>query len=90
MLGFRLQGTQLLLDPCVPAAWPGYSLVYRRRGGQGMLTCYEIAVDNPAHAQRGVRHVELDGAPLAADPGGAARIPLVDDGRRHVVRVTMG
>ena len=32
ILGFQLQGEQLLLSPCIPKSWPGYDIVYRHRG----------------------------------------------------------
>ena len=40
---------------------------------------------NPEHRCRGVGEADLDGAPV--DP---SAIPLVDDGRTHVVRVVLG
>jgi len=44
-----------------------------------------VRVENPEHVQRGVVRATLDGERV--DP---ARIPLVDDGRTHEVKVTMG
>ena len=29
ILGFRLRGTTLMLDPCIPRAWPGYEIDFR-------------------------------------------------------------
>jgi cyclic beta-1,2-glucan synthetase len=82
ILGFRLRGTTLELDPCIPRAWPGYEIVFRYRSAR-----YEIAVENPAGVSRGVARAELDGEALAE---GAARVPLVDDGGTHRVRVVLG
>ncbi len=82
ILGFRLRGTTLLIDPCVPRSWPGYEITFRYHS-----TRYEIAVENPHEVSRGVASAELDGEAL---PGGGAAIPLVDDGATHRVRVALG
>jgi cyclic beta-1,2-glucan synthetase len=82
ILGFRLRGTTLLIDPCIPRAWPGYEIDFRHGSAR-----YEIVVENPHGVSRGVASSELDGQVLAA--GGAA-IPLADDGATHRVRVVLG
>ena len=82
ILGFRLRGAALHLDPCVPRAWPGFQIVYRHRSAS-----YDIEVENPNGVSRGVAHLELDGKAL---PEGTASIPLADDGARHQVRVVLG
>ena len=87
ILGFRLRGNALVVDPCVPKAWPGFEIHYRRRGDGGRVTRYEIAVENPRGVSRGVVAVELDGARIAQ---GMAPIPLRDDGRVHRVRIELG
>ena len=82
ILGFRLRGTTLVLDPCIPRAWPGYEIDFRYH-----TATYEIVVENPQGVSRGVAVAELDGQPLT---GGGAAIPLVDDGATHRVRVVLG
>jgi cyclic beta-1,2-glucan synthetase len=82
ILGFRLRGTTLLLDPCIPRAWPGYEIDFRYHSAR-----YEIVVDNPQGVSRGVASSELDGQALT---GGGAAIPLADDGATHRVRVVLG
>jgi len=82
ILGFRLQGDFLSIDPCIPKAWPGFEMVYKHRSAR-----YEIAVENPQGVSRGVASASLDGKAL---PEGAARVPLVDDGAAHKVRVVLG
>ena len=82
ILGFRLRGAALLLDPCIPMTWPGFKIVFRYRSAR-----YEIEVENPAGVCRGVVHAELDGTVLSGD---ATRIPLADDGATHRVRVVLG
>ena len=102
ILGFRLRGDTLRLDPCIPRDWPGYSMTFRYHSAR-----YEIEVESPGGAMRGVAEVELDGvrARNVGDSGGAdpvdasrgprvddegAWIPLADDGASHRVRVLLG
>jgi cyclic beta-1,2-glucan synthetase len=80
ILGLKRHGASFELDPCIPGAWPEYSIVWRF-GRSG----YEISVSNPQHRCRGIAEAELDGNPV--DP---AAIPLVDDGVTHRVRVVLG
>ena len=74
ILGLRRHGATFEIDPCIPAAWPAYSIAWRFGA-----TRYEIEVANPERRCRGVARRELDGAPV--DP---AAIPLV--GRRRAAR----
>ena len=87
ILGFRVHGNVMVIDPCLPVAWPGYEIVFRYRGRANTITRYEIRVENPRHVSRGIATAELDGAEVASD---VARIPLVDDGQVHRVRIELG
>jgi cyclic beta-1,2-glucan synthetase len=80
MLGFRLRGETLCVDPCIPRHWPGYSIQFRYHAA-----VYDIAVENPSHVARGVTLTELDGQPLI----GRNNIPLVVDGEHHI-RIVLG
>jgi cyclic beta-1,2-glucan synthetase len=82
ILGFRKQGTTLLMDPCIPKAWPGFAITFRYGGSR-----YDIKVENPAGVCRGVVLAELDGVAL---PGNQAKIPLRGDGSTHSVKVVLG
>jgi len=82
ILGCRVRGTTLEMDPCIPRAWPRYEIDVRFRSAT-----YEVVVENPHGVSRGVASVELDGAALA---GGRSAIPLADDGATHRVRVVLG
>jgi cyclic beta-1,2-glucan synthetase len=82
ILGFRVQGATLLIDPCVPKAWPGFEIVFRYRSAR-----YEITVENPHGVSRGIQYAELDGTQL---PGNEARIDLREDGAPHRLRVVLG
>ena len=80
ILGFRLQGRTLRVEPCIPASWPGFELTYRYRS-----STYRILVDNSVGKGRGVRSVDLDGELLPDHV-----VPLGDDGKSHTVRVRLG
>ena len=82
ILGFRLRGATLLLDPCVPRAWRAFDIVFRYHSAR-----YDIRVENPRGVTRGVTRVELDGAAL---PANLSRIPLSNDGAVHRVHVILG
>jgi cyclic beta-1,2-glucan synthetase len=81
ILGFTLRGTTLVIDPCIPKSWPGFSISFRYRSAR-----YEIAVANPQAVSRGVARIALDGATLPA----GAPIPLADDAAVHQVEVILG
>ncbi len=81
ILGFRLRGMMLAIDPCIPRNWPAYSIDFRYH-----TAIYKIRVENPSGAARGVAITELDGRLLA----GAANIPLADDGAVHNIRIVLG
>ncbi|HEX4533881.1 MAG TPA: glucoamylase family protein [Rhizomicrobium sp.] len=82
LLGFRKQGSNLLLDPCIPKAWPSFGIVYRHGAAR-----YDISVENPLGVNRGILAVKLDGTILT---GKRALIPLVDDGATHTVQIVLG
>ncbi len=82
LLGLRIQGAVLALDPCVPRAWPGFEIAYRHG-----RTLYEINVQNPAGTGHGIARATLDG--LDIEPK-ELRIPLTDDGTTHRVNVVLG
>jgi cellobiose phosphorylase len=80
ILGLKARGDHCEVAPCIPAAWPGFELVWRYGRSQ-----YRIEVKNPERRSRGVAHAERDG--VRVDP---RRIPLVDDGATHRVVVVLG
>ncbi len=82
ILGFRLQGGFLLLAPCIPKDWPRFEIVFKYHAAR-----YEITVENPHGVNRGVANAELDGTTLAEGP---TRVPLMNDGAVHKVRVILG
>ena len=81
ILGFRVRGMILSIDPCIPRNWPGYSIDFRYHSA-----IYKIKVENPSNVARGVALTELDGKLLP----GSASIPLADDGAVHNIRIVLG
>ena len=85
LLGVRLEtttaGARLVFAPCLPAAWPGYTLDYRYRETQ-----YRIEVTQGDRCTDPIE-IELDGAKQAS-----AALALHDDGLPHhaIVRVRIG
>ncbi|HEY6323681.1 MAG TPA: glucoamylase family protein, partial [Thermoanaerobaculia bacterium] len=84
ILGVRLRGTTLSIDPAIPRAWPAYEVTFRYHSAR-----YTVNVENPHGATRGVSRAELDGAELPVAPNGVADVPLVKDGI-HQIRVVLG
>ncbi|MCE2575158.1 GH36-type glycosyl hydrolase domain-containing protein [Komagataeibacter sp. FNDCR2] len=81
ILGIRIHGTQLLIDPCIPRDWPEFTLTVRWR-----TATYGITVRNPNQACRGISHVSVDGASITP----TTILDMVDDGARHEITVTLG
>jgi cyclic beta-1,2-glucan synthetase len=81
ILGFRVRGTTLSIDPCIPQTWPNYSICFRYHSAS-----YKIKVENPRSVSRGIYRAELDGRQLP----NSANIPLVDDGVEHQILVILG
>ena len=82
ILGLRVRGDRLEVDPCIPAAWPGFEATLRR----GAST-YDVAVTNPNGVSRGVVAALLDGAMLQGRP---VLAPFIDDGAHHRLELTLG
>ena len=79
ILGFQKRGTDLYIEPQIPASWTGYSIDYRF--GRSV---YAIRVMEASGSESRRLEITIDGRVL----DGAA-IPLVDDGARHEVEVRL-
>jgi cellobiose phosphorylase len=62
ILGIQPQHDGLRIDPCIPAAWPGFSVTRRFRG-----STFHITVENPDGVCRGVVSLLVDGQRVAGD-----------------------
>ena len=77
ILGIRPGFDRLIVDPCIPAAWDGFSVIRKWRGAE-----YRIEVSNPEHLEKGVHSIRVDG--IETD-----RIPAFGEGC-HRIEVRMG
>jgi len=79
LLGLRLEGDRLRIEPCLPADWDGFKLSYRYRE-----TRYTLVVTQQASETDSEPRVTLDGVQQAD-----LTIPLIDDRRQHAVEVML-
>lgn len=77
ILGIRPGFDELVIDPCIPSAWEGFTVQRVYRGERYMIT-----VNNPEHKQKGIRRLLLDGKEVS-------RIPALKDGREHRIEAFM-
>lgn len=80
ILGIKKHGETLEIDPVIPREWDIYSISYRYKGSN-----YNITVNNPNGACKGVSKVAVDG-----NDSSDKTIHLIDDGKNHQVYVLMG
>jgi cyclic beta-1,2-glucan synthetase len=80
VLGLKVRGDRMQLNPVIPGWWEGFSLSYRH--GEAI---YEIQIENPEGCERGVSWVKIDGQRV---PDGV--IQLHRDLVKHRVLVHMG
>jgi cyclic beta-1,2-glucan synthetase len=80
IIGLKVRGDTMQLDPTIPEWWDGFGMKYRH--GEAI---YDIQVENPEHCERGVVLVELDGKRVS---GGV--IPLSREFIKHRILVRMG
>lgn len=80
ILGIRPDFNGLVIDPCIPNEWKGYKVTRKYRGAT-----YQIEVTNPSAVSKGVKEITMDGAIL-----NTTTLPVLNDGKTHIVKVTMG
>ncbi|MET0795038.1 MAG: glycosyl transferase, partial [Polyangiaceae bacterium] len=80
ILGIQPGYGGLEINPCIPKAWPGFTVKRRFRNAE-----YDIVISNPEHISKGVRQVVVDGV---LQPSNV--VPVFDDGKTHSVQVIMG
>jgi len=86
ILGFELEsGNVVRLRPCIPAAWPEFTLRYRM---PQRTTTYELRVRRAAAGSETSFAESGDVTPRVER--GAVVIDLVDDARTHVVEIWLG
>jgi len=78
ILGIRREGEVLILDPCIPAGWPGFEAKIVLGAAR-----YIIQVESPGMRCAGISAAKLDGMALTCD-GGALRVPVTPGEHRLV------
>ncbi len=81
ILGIQRAGAEVMVNPCIPAAWPGFEASLAIGA-----TRYDIQVDNASARGTGVSSAHLDGVALTCEDG---RVSLPLDGMRHSVVITL-
>ncbi len=81
IIGIRPDYDGLIIDPCIPDTMDGFTAKRKFRGNT-----YHITVRNPAHVQKGVTKLIVDGATIDGN-----MIPAINGtGHDVTVEVTMG
>jgi cyclic beta-1,2-glucan synthetase len=82
ILGLKVHPLSFSVDPCIPSSWESASFTYRK-GERSFV----VEISNPEKHERGVRSVEINGAPVSTH-----QIPYEDPsyGNEVKIRVTLG
>ncbi|AVS80936.1 glycosyl transferase [Paracidovorax avenae] len=79
ILGIRREGEVLVMDPCIPAEWPGFEAEVVLGAAR-----YAIQLESPGMRCAGISSAVLDGTALACD-GSALRVPITPGHHRLLV-----
>lgn len=79
ILGIQPHYDGLVIDPCIPKSWEGFTVVRKFRN-----TEYTIRVTNPHHVSKGVNKIQINGKDVDGN-----KIPLLKD-KKCIVEVTLG
>jgi cellobiose phosphorylase len=79
ILGIKPDYDGLLIDPCIPGSWKGFTITRKFRGAT-----YHIEIQNPEGKSKGIKQVIVDGKAQSSN-----LIPLFGDGE-HNVKVILG
>jgi cellobiose phosphorylase len=80
MLGIRTDYEGLIIDPCIPKNWDGFTVHRKFRGAD-----YTIMVSNPHKVSKGIRKLIVDGKEIESN-----LIPAFEAGTKHKIEVTLG
>jgi cellobiose phosphorylase len=80
ILGIRPDYEGLLVDPCIPPSWDGFTVTRILRGCH-----YTIKVENPDHVSRGVAELTVDGKPVEG-----CIVPFGKEGQKVSVVARLG
>lgn len=80
ILGIRPDYDGLLVEPCIPSGWDGFTVQRKFRNAQ-----YNITVKNPDNVSKGIKEIYIDDEKINGNI-----LPVFDDGKIHNVTVIMG
>jgi cellobiose phosphorylase len=80
ILGIRPDYDGLIIDPCIPKEWDGFTVQRKFRNAN-----YDITVQNPKHVSKGIKEIIVDDEKLTGKV-----VPVFGDGKNHSVKVIMG
>ena len=80
ILGIRPDWDGLIIDPCIPKDWEGFTVMRHFRGAY-----YRVTVNNPNHVSKGVSSIVVDGERISGN-----MLPVFVEGGVHEVAVEMG
>ena len=80
ILGVKPDYDGLVIDPCIPVKWDGFKMKREFRG-----TKYNIEIQNPDHVSKGIKLVYVNGIEIESN-----KIPILEKGKEHSVKVIMG
>jgi cyclic beta-1,2-glucan synthetase len=81
ILGIQRAGASVTVNPCIPAAWPGFEATLVMGASR-----YDIRVENVAAREMGLARASLDGVALPCEDG---RVTLPLNGMHHTVVITI-
>jgi cellobiose phosphorylase len=80
ILGIQPDYDGLSVDPCIPAAWDGFTVHRKFRNA-----VYHIIIKNPKHVMKGIARIIVNGKEIRGNI-----IPVLTPGSEHQVEVIMG
>ncbi len=80
VLGFKIHGNELIIDPCGDIPWDSYKIQYQYGGG-AVYTVHIKIENRPVHKTK----LTLDGKAHTD----SQRVKLIDDGLKHVIEVVL-
>lgn len=80
ILGFRVEGEKLYMNPCIPKDWDRYNIKYKY-----LDTNYTIKVENPYRLNTGIRYMKVDGILVEK-----SYVSLINDHKNHYIEVVIG
>jgi len=80
IMGVRPDHKGLIIDPCIPKSWDGFTAVRKFRNAT-----YNIRVKNPNNVSKGYKSMLVDGKEIEGNIA-----PIFNDGKEHSVEITLG